>query len=126
MKPYILVFMMMLGVLLLIATLVIGYKIWKQPVEASEQTAQATWEKTEKFPVLNKTFVNERIVIDGKSFSGCRFENVKMVYNGTAPFDLSKNDFFGPIIITSDKPQMMGLLIILKELKFLKDDLRIY
>ena len=36
-------------------------------------------------PVVNQTYRNETVELDGKSFNGCRFANVTFVYNGTKP-----------------------------------------
>jgi hypothetical protein len=50
---------------------------------------------SKKTPIVNKAFRNERVDIDGKSFSGCTFENVTFVYHGQGPFDLMHSQING-------------------------------
>ena len=76
-----------------------------------------------KIPVINKEFMNERVLLDGHSYSNCVFRNVKFIYNGTAPFDLSHNDIYGPIVIKSENPKIEALLYVLRELQFFRKDL---
>ena len=73
----------------------------------------------EKRTVSDKHFVNERVVIDRKSFINCEFRNVTLVYNGTGPFDFINSHFYG-IFLSSDSPGIQGMTKLMYELKFLR------
>jgi hypothetical protein len=72
-----------------------------------------------KETVSNKLFLNERVILDGKSFIDCEFHNVTLVYNGTAPFDLMHSKFYG-VFLASDSLGMQGMAKLMYELKFLR------
>lgn len=44
-------------------------------------------------PIENQTFENERLVLDGSSFTNCVFRNCQVVYYGTGPIKLHGNKF---------------------------------
>ena len=112
------------GIVVFAASLFIYDKLagWKS---ASGQLTSKEWSIYKKESVLNKTFRNERVVLDGKSFSGCTFQNVTFEYNGTAPFDLVKNNIYGSYILDSKNDEILLLLRFLKEFRYLKDDIKI-
>lgn len=74
--------------------------------------------------IIGKSFRNERIVLDGKSFVNCRFDNVTMEYNGTAPFELLSNSF-GGLILTSKNPGILAMVLALDNLKFLAPHIQV-
>jgi hypothetical protein len=50
-------------------------------------TADA-WATYRYEPVLGRHFFNEAVVLDGKHFANCTFENVTFIYQGTAPVQI--------------------------------------
>jgi hypothetical protein len=73
--------------------------------------------------ISKKIFTNERVVLDGKAFRDCTFENVTYVFNGTRPFALSKNHFNGRIQVASDNPSIQGTFIWLRGLGLLRSEI---
>lgn len=69
--------------------------------------------------VSKEKFINERIILDGKSYIDCEFENVTFVFNGTAPFSLMNNKFNGRIQVASDNPAISGSFALLRGLGYL-------
>ncbi len=60
--------------------------------------------------VVGKYFVNEHVVVDGKQFDGCTFENVIFVNNGTARFQFSNtNKILGSLGATTPVPQLASM-----------------
>jgi hypothetical protein len=51
--------------------------------------------------IYGKTFRNETVELDGKSFDHCTFENVTLVYHGTGLWDF-KESTFGPSLLRTD------------------------
>ena len=58
--------------------------------------------------VAKKTFTNERILLDGHAYRNCTFENVTFVFNGTSPFEFSRNKINGTMRFASDNPSVQG------------------
>lgn len=77
------------------------------------------WSKYVKIPVVGKTYRNETVPLDGYSYSNCTFINVMFEYSGRAPFDLVHNNINGAWIDLKN-PSLLGLIVLLKELKMLK------
>jgi hypothetical protein len=72
--------------------------------------------------VRGKRFLNERVVIDGYRYTFCNFENVTLVYNGTAPFGLDNNQFYGSRNIFTDNPSIAASAMLMKALGMVKPD----
>ena len=60
--------------------------------------------------VVGKTFKNEKVTLDGISYSGCTFENVTFVYNGTTPIQFTNNSVRGSIQMRTDNLAVGGAL----------------
>lgn len=86
----------------------------------SRQPSPRGWKTTQKVVVLNKTLQNEKVLLDGHSYSGCRFVNVTFIYNADAPFDLTNNTIEGSWSIETDNVQISGMIKLLNELKMLQ------
>ena len=68
--------------------------------------------------VENRTFRNEVVLISGRQFNGCRFENVTLLYNGGGTgFDRCG---FAGFHLKSEIPEVNGMIAILNNLGFLK------
>jgi hypothetical protein len=66
--------------------------------------------------VSKKTFQNERVLLDGHAYRECLFENVTLVFNGTEPFELTKNTFTGKAIVTSENGAISGIIGLLRSM----------
>jgi hypothetical protein len=73
------------------------------------------WNNYRKEAVVGKSFTQERVLLDGRSFSDCTFDKVTLVFNGTAPFDFVHNTLIPPIRVTSDNPAVRNTLDAAKE-----------
>ena len=114
-------------ILIIIATSIFVFKeLGWIAIKPTKEYKIDNWDKYSKTPIIGKTYVNQRVLLDGNSYNNCTFTNVTLVYNGTAPFDLANNVFNGGIIISSDKPNIAALIITLKELNFFRQDLKSY
>lgn len=77
-------------------------------------------------PVVNKTFVNEIVVLDGKDFTHCTFENVSFVVTGQRVFAISHSTFRGLQTIRIKNPMFVPLIALQKAIGLIKDDTRIF
>jgi hypothetical protein len=81
------------------------------------------WKNYRKDAIVGQTFTQERVIVDGHSYSSCTFDRVTLVYNGTAPFDLVNNTFIAPIQIKSDNPVVMNTFSAAKEFERLNREM---
>ena len=88
-----------------VVALAIAVSVWV-PYLLGQTLIGTDWAKQARIQVLGKTFTNETILLDGHSFSGCTFKNVKFVYNGEAPFDLVGNTIEGKVIVATERANM--------------------
>jgi hypothetical protein len=75
--------------------------------------------------VKNKTFINERVPLDGHSYKDCIFTNVKFVYNGTSRTEITRSSFNGLIGTYSDNPTVSSTIDMMKGLGFTIDGFQI-
>jgi len=68
--------------------------------------------------IENKTYRNEIVLISGRHFVGCKFENVTFLYNGGG-VGLDRC-VFGGFQLKSDIPEVTGMVSILNALGLLK------
>lgn len=59
-------------------------------------------------------FENEIVDIDGKKFVNCHFVNVKLRFNGTAPFQFNHNQFEGILSFTSSNQAISATFLLLE------------
>ena len=76
----------------------------------SPEIAIERWRTFQKEVVVGHKFVNERVVLDGKSYRTCTFENVTFVYEGRAPFDFIQNSVKGSINVDVGASQSLSNL----------------
>jgi hypothetical protein len=55
--------------------------------------------------VLNQHFTEERVVLDGKHFEDCTFENCDLVYRGGVPPNFIRSDFAAPRFVFEEAAQ---------------------
>jgi hypothetical protein len=113
----------------LVLALIVGALIWSVAAEyrlykqrGGEIGTRETWDATNAEwrrdsyryeTVVGKTFRNEIVPLDGRSYSNCQFFNVTFEYNGTGPVQLLNNAFHGDVRFTSANPRTataMGLV----------------
>lgn len=75
--------------------------------------------------VTDRSFRSEKVLIDGKEFRNCTFDNVTIVYNGTAPVRMIGNSFSGDLIMTTDNPAIGSAEGVLSGLGFMPKVYRI-
>lgn len=102
------------------------YFATKIPETTTSNAGKLDWKSVNKKTIRNRDFRNERVVLDGKSFRHCTFENVTFEYNGVAPFDMEDNKISGSYVVASKSEPILGILIFLKEFRYLKPDIVIY
>lgn len=51
---------------------------------------------SDRTQILNQHFTGERVVLDGKHFEDCTFENCDLVYRGGVPPNFIRSDFAAP------------------------------
>lgn len=95
-------------------------KLYQAAPPAPVQDSQPT----RKEEVVGKTFRNERVPLDGKSYLKCRFENVTFVYNGTGPWTLVGNKLMGVMRVNTESPAVAGAMSLLRLVGFLKPTIR--
>jgi hypothetical protein len=69
--------------------------------------------------VINKKYKNETVVLDGKAFHNCEFEDVTFWWNGTKPtliVDCEKRPR-EELRFSSDNPLVLGTLQIVESLR---------
>jgi hypothetical protein len=59
--------------------------------QAEEKRATRGWEKYPLTIVRDRMFQGETVVLDGREFINCKFDDVTFEYNGTAPTRLTKS-----------------------------------
>src|SRR5262249_48112704 len=72
--------------------------------------------------VINKTFQNQDVMLDGYSYTHCIFINVTFVYNGTTPFQMTDSKATGNIRVRSDNPAVTGAFALIKAINLGPND----
>jgi hypothetical protein len=78
-----------------------GLLLWRYFMPADKSTGRPKLSTGPLEAVHGRTFRNERVLVDGKSFTTCRFENVTLVYNG-GPVNMHDCTFAGAVFDTED------------------------
>lgn len=93
--------------LLLATWLFIGYDFYDR-----HETSVAHFLETSSFQtVVDKHFKGETVVLDGRTFTGCTFENVEFVYHGRQGFQMTYSKFLSsPLTIRTDNQAAFMLL----------------
>lgn len=63
--------------------------------------------------ISNKHFLNQEVVLDGKSFVNCTFENVKFVYSGN-PTQIVNYKAVGKMAFETSHPRISNALRVLE------------
>jgi hypothetical protein len=78
--------------------------------------------------VINKKYKNETVVLDGKAFHNCEFEDVTFWWNGTKPTQVigCEKRPREELRFSSDNPLVLGTLQIVEALKDGKADIALF
>jgi hypothetical protein len=76
-------------------------------------------------PIMDRTFRNEQVFLDGKSFYRCRFENVTFRYSGRRGFAISHCAISGIPVIQCENPTATLTVGLLVGLGFVSPNLKI-
>lgn len=114
-----------LGILLLTTTWIVGYKVWTKNASQTVKEAKfIKWPDPYKpISVIGKTFQNERVPLDGYSYSRCTFYNVSFVYNGTTTLQFTNCTVKG-FTVRSDNPAVEGAMLLMAGFYGIKGDVR--
>ena len=74
--------------------------------------------------ITNRTFRNERVILDGNEYIACEFYNVTLVYNGTTPVRFTQNKLNG-VLLSSDKKSIMTAFMVIYGMGFLRPELSV-
>ncbi len=74
--------------------------------------------------VVGRTFRNEKVLLDGTSYSNCEFHNVTFVYNGTTPVQFANCKVFGEHY-SSENLAVFGTVVWLKGFNMLRQNFNI-
>jgi hypothetical protein len=75
--------------------------------------------------IRNKTFINDRVVVDGNYYLECTFENVTFHYNGTTAIKLKGNHIRGNVFFSSDNVAVKGTYLLMYGLGAIPSNTRI-
>lgn len=67
--------------------------------------------------VERKTFTNEVVEVDGKTFNYCHFKNVTLKFSGAAPFSLNHSTFAGQSRLTTSNWAVKTFIGLTEEIK---------
>ena len=73
--------------------------------------------------IEDKKFANEVVPLDGKRYIRCDFTNVSLKWNGIKPFSITYSNFYGGSRFTSENDVINGVVVTLKSIGWLKDDI---
>ncbi len=76
--------------------------------------------------VVGRTFRNERVVLDGYSYTACEFHNVTFMYNGTTAIQFNNNKVDGSTQYATDSPSVSGAILWMRGFGLLKEDVPIH
>jgi hypothetical protein len=77
--------------------------------------------KVELEKISHRKFINEKMVLSGKSYKNCTFENVTIEYNG-GPYEMVSNLFIGKIWLDSHNKEVSEGWRLMTQLGFFKGD----
>jgi len=72
--------------------------------------------------IINQTFENQEVVLDGFSYIDCTFHNVTFVYNGTTPIQFNNNKVDGIVRYRTDSQPVSGAIAWMKGFNLMKSD----
>jgi|SRR5262249_5564235 len=78
-----------------------------------KRTAARRWLDQPLTPVEWRTFNNQAVVLDGKSFIGCSFSDLTLCYKGEAPFDFV-NNHTNNVRLVVEHPRLFMLVQLLR------------
>ena len=81
------------------------------------RSLSANWNEYPYREVVDRSFSNESVLLDGHNFVHCKFTNVKLIYEGTEPFRIEGSTFVssGADILGTDNPIVLGAMTALSQ-----------
>jgi hypothetical protein len=82
-----------------------AYDVYDRHYDRHPPTPSIKWaaaQLQQEQVVYGQHFHNEEVVLDGKKFDHCTFENVTLIYHGTAPAELIDIQTAGSIMMRTD------------------------
>ena len=76
--------------------------------------------------VRGKEYRNDSVTIDGKRFIDCSFDNVTVVYNGTAKSEFVDTVPRGEIVLKSDNPSIQTMIHLMRANKMISKDVPVF
>jgi|GEM_PF-6167632 len=109
---------------IVLSVLVAVFFLGRLSLPANDKFNNRKFTAAEDLPkVTNKTFTNERVVLDGKHFEDCIFTNVTLIYNGTDRFGLRHNRFRSSITVGTESEAVEGAIGLFKGLGMVTSDI---
>jgi hypothetical protein len=72
------------------------------PKSSSPTNPAFAWAQSRVEIVKDRSFINETVELDNKTFMKCHFENVKLLYHGLGPTECYECSFDGKVYVGSD------------------------
>jgi hypothetical protein len=96
------------------------FPAFRANTDMSFASAYQHWEDRRKNLKLvqGEHFVNQEVLLDGYFYTNCTFENVRLVFEGKAPFKLYNNVING-FVFDPRSPALNDLLITLEDMNLL-------
>ena len=104
---------------------VLPYRKGRSPSLPKSYSFAWTGADARVIPVVGRKFLNETVLLDGHAYSGCTFENVTFLYNGTAIYQFHQNEITGSIIFASASPVVEATFVFLQGLDMLPKSLQL-
>lgn len=76
--------------------------------------------------IRNRTYANDKVLLDGFDYIDCTFINVKFIYNGTASVGFSHNTMQGSVLFSSESMSIQTTASLLKGLGIIKPEIPVF
>lgn len=108
------------GVVLLIIILLVGVAIGR-----TTNGRTAFFSQSPLTEIRHRNFLNESVLMDGKSYENCSFMNVTFIYNGTARFGFRNNVLSGQITVRTDNDAVFATGVLFKGLDLVRPEFQL-
>jgi hypothetical protein len=94
----------------LICGIVLSLSVWLLLREGMAETKYDSrkWQSDKNEVMSRKSYLNETVEIDGKTFDHCSFTNVTLMYHGTASTSFLDSTFQGSLALRTDNVAAKG------------------
>ena len=116
----------LIGALVVAPVLLVGALVYPGVSKSSLPDVSARlaeWPKGYEAEVISgRTFINEKVVLDGFKYVNCTFRNVTFIYNGTTPAQMFGSEIVGGTVVESNSDVVEGAWMALYGLGWIKED----